>query len=138
MRKTIRSFAIVGIIFIIYVIATFIMPSTENLGEGYVFDSEAQIIYSTNTNISINPYIVDYKYNQQYIIVKQQLPKYNNVIYNEVIYPNNIDSVFYYVINKQKHLMQGPLDATSFENYIRNMKIELFFYSSKDEEDKSK
>lgn len=127
MRKTIRSFAIVGIIFIIYVIATLIMPSTENLGEGYVFDSEAQIIYSTNTNISINPYIVDYKYNQQYIIVKQQLPKYNNVIYNEVIYPNNIDSVFYYVINKQKHLMQGPLDATSFENYIRNMKIELFF-----------
>ncbi len=138
MRKTIRSFAIVGIIFIIYVIATFIMPSTENLGEGYFFDSEAKIIYSTNTNISINPCIVDYKYNQQYIIVKQQLPKYNNVIYNEVIYPNNIDSVFYYVINKQKHLMQGPLDATSFENYIRNMKIELFFYTSKDEEDKSK
>ena len=68
MRKIIRSFAIVGIIFIIYVIATFIMPSTENLGEGYFFDSEAKIIYSTNTNISINPYVVDYKYNQIYII----------------------------------------------------------------------
>ncbi len=112
---------------LVYFFLTFIMPDVRHLGGGYIFLGETKIIYNRKTNCEVGPYVEDYKYDRNYIIVMQKRPQYQNVIYNSVEYPGCSDSIFFYVIEKQTDTVLGPLDSTMFNDCISKLQIDLAF-----------
>ena len=111
----------------IYLLLTFIMPDVKFLGKGYVYHGDARIIYKPKTSYSIEPSVIDYKFNRNYIIIMQKLPKYQNVIYKQVDYPDSSDSVYFYVIEKQTDLIFGPFDSIMFNDCIEKHQVGLTF-----------
>lgn len=82
-------------------IVSLLIPARINLGDEYYFDQECKVILSKTTLIFVEPYVVDYNLNTDYTIVKQKLPDIKHDIFDYSIYPNDIDSVFYYIIDKE-------------------------------------
>lgn len=126
-QKTIYLKKILIGICLIYLVLTFIMPDAKYLGNGYVFLVETGIIYKPKTAYGIDPYVIDYKFNRHHIIAMQKVPKYQNDIYNRVEYPNQSDSVFFYVIEKRTDTILGPFDSTMFMDCIKTLQIDLAF-----------
>lgn len=112
---------------LVWLLLTFIIPDVKQLGGGYVFLGETKIIYNRKTNYEVGPCVEDYKYNRNYIIVKQKVPQYKNVIYNSVEYPESLDSVFFYVIEKHSNIVLGPLDSIMFNDCISKLQVGLVF-----------
>lgn len=112
---------------LVWLFLTLIIPDVKHLGGGYVFLGEAKIIYNRKTNCELGPYVEDYKYDKNYIIVMQKMPQYQNVIYNSVEYPGSSDDIFFYVIEKQTDTVLGPLDSIMFNDCISKLQIDLVF-----------
>lgn len=127
MNKKAKFLIISTIGIIIYLIITLIIPDAKYLGKGYFFLEETKIIYKPKTSYGIDPYVIDYKFNSDYIIIMQKVPKYQNIIYDQVEYPNNSDSVFFYVIEKQTDMKFGPFDSIMFNDYIKKYQVSLSF-----------
>ena len=122
----IKFLLVVG--FIIYLFLTLIMPDAKYLGKGYVYLEETKIIYNKRKpGCGIMPYVLDYKFNSKHIIVMQKRPQIPNVIYNQLEYPNRLDSVFFYVIEKSTNAMYGPCDSMMFNDCIRKLQVDLTF-----------
>ena len=89
-----------------------------DLGSHFIYDTEHQYISGHQIGIlypliikhqpnrkDIPPIVMDYKYDNDYILVKQK-PKipleqiYYN--YNEIIYPSGLDTTYYWIIEKKQ------------------------------------
>ena len=96
-----------------------------DLGSHFIYDTEHQYISGNQIGIlypliikhqpnrkDIPPIVMDYKYDNDYILVKQK-PKipleqiYYD--YNEIIYPSGLDTTYYWIIEKKTGEVMGPL-----------------------------
>lgn len=112
---------------LVWLFLTLITPDVKHLGCGYVFLGETKIIYNRKTNCEVGPYVKDYKYDKNYIIVMQKKPQHQNVIYKPVEYPSSSDSIYFYVIEKRTDTVFGPLDSITFNDCISKLQVDLAF-----------
>ncbi len=103
-----------------------------DLGGHFIYDVEHQCISGHQIGIlypcitghqperkDVPPLVIDYEYDDVFILVKQK-PKIpiDQIYYdfNEVTYPCGLDSTYYWIINKRKGTVLGPLLYTDFYN----------------------
>lgn len=125
----------IKIIFIQIILSCMLLMSctsdiTYRLGNGYVYHNEGgslKRIFCTRAkcNIYIPPTILSYSYDNTFILAKQN-PKFPRLAI-EPDYSYNFDeskdSVFYWVINKKKCQLYGPLSKPEFDAIIDSLRL---------------
>jgi hypothetical protein len=98
--KSIISILLLAIVFLIAWTTITIIFSNDNedLGGGYTYYSEQKMI---SGRFQIPPIILEYKYNSEIIIVKQQPTKYKDIMYVDYDYPLGRDTIYYWIIEKK-------------------------------------
>lgn len=135
-------YCLIGLV-IFLIITLFISPNSGslNIGHGYTYDTEHQYISAHEIGIlyllimkqepnrrDIPPTIIDYKYNNKYIIAKQ-IPKFplEQIYYdfNDVDYYLGLDTIYYWIIDKKKGETLGPLSYSDYISIKKNKGINL-------------
>jgi len=122
---------ITGIIitFSLVILQSCVVDQTKNLGSGYTFRDEGgsmKEIYHDFPNIGgqVPATIVSFDYDKDFIIAKQQPKLPQNPLYERQFEYNNGENSFYYwLVNKKKHIVIGPLDSTSFFKIKKELKV---------------
>jgi len=121
--KRIIAFLII-FYFALLILREIFMPGEEYLGGGYIYDSNTRAIYGKNTGqIDIPNEVVQYKYNKKYIVAKQlylhavDTSWFN--IGNKVL--KNEDSIYYWIVDKQKDTVYDPMDSITFIRFSRRL-----------------
>lgn len=115
------------IILIGVMVSELCFDGTTHLGGGYnLTDNKPQIIYGPA--ITIPPEIVDYKFDNRYIIVMQRLegrfPQrefYDTYKYD---YPSCFGD-YYWIIDKQANLFYGPIVKDDFNKKLDSLSIKI-------------
>lgn len=122
--------------FSIIIVLSVLQSSCDNdsidLGSHYKYDTKHQFITSHQIGIlypfnikqqpkrkDIPPCVIDYKYDNDFIIVKQKPKVPIEQIYydyDEVYYPLGFDSIYYWIIDKNQGCVIGPLLYQDFYN----------------------
>lgn len=108
-----------------------------DLGSHFIYDTEHQYISGHQIGIlypliikhqpnrkDIPPIVMDYKYDNDYILVKQK-PKipleqiYYD--YNEIIYPSGLDTTYYWIIEKKQVMLWVHYYIKSFIVSVKYM-----------------
>ena len=104
-----------GVIFFCLFLIFYIKCDTDskNLGSGFVYNDKHKHITG---KIDIPPTIISYNYDKCFIVAKQKPKEFDEAIYDkkEYVYPLGRDSVYYWLIIKQKQEVFGALDYDSF------------------------
>lgn len=104
-----------------------------DLGSGYEYYAENDAILGP---IDIPPFIVNYSYDERYIIAQQDPQGRNpDAIYYDKMdykYPMGTDSVYYWIIDKTNNTYYGPFLYSDFLEKCREKKINLTFDKTKD------
>lgn len=99
-----------------WITITFIFSDdSEDLGGGYTYYSEQKMI---SGKFQIPPTILEYRYNSEIIIVKQQPTKYKDIMYNDYNYPLGRDTIYYWIIDKKNNSLTGPINYDEFQKLI--------------------
>lgn len=111
-----RKAAIGGVLiisFLIFVALFFLLfhNPNEDLGGGYTYYSEQKFI---SGDYEIPPVVLEYKYNDNVIVVKQRPMKHGNIMYAENNYYLGRDTIYYWIIEKNSQKIIGPTDQKSF------------------------
>ena len=138
-KATIRS----SLSLLIIMSLTAILFSCDNgsveLGSHYRYYTEHQYISGHQIGIlypyiikhqpkrkDIPPIVIDYKYDNDYILVKQK-PKIplEQIYYdfNEIIYPLGLDTTYYWIIDKKTGEVTGPLLYKEFYSRCKTCSI---------------
>ena len=88
------------------------------LGDDFMYYPGSKHISPERENSpSIPSFIIDYDFDDAYIIAKQRpeqfAPDWNG--WRDVVYPNGYDTTYYWLIVKSDKKVIGPLDSTEFE-----------------------
>ena len=67
-----------------------------------------------NGKFQIPPTILEYRYNSDFIIVKQHPTKYKDIMYIDYNYPLGRDTVYYWIIEKKTNTFTGPKSHDEF------------------------
>ena len=93
---------------------------SKNLGKGYFYRDEGgeiKDIFCEYPNCDdIPPTVVSFVYNSKFIIAKQKPLYPPDPLYKEYIYPNGIDTFYYWLIIKKEHLLFGPLSKLELDS----------------------
>ncbi|MBP1630366.1 MAG: hypothetical protein H6Q15_1259 [Bacteroidetes bacterium] len=83
------------------------------LSGGYNFDKEHKHITG---RIDIPPNVINYKYNDDYIIVKQRPTEIHNAIYDKMnyVYKYGKDNIYYWIIIHKDSIVLGPIDSLEY------------------------
>lgn len=116
-------------------------PYIENdLGSGYyLFADPYEILFSKNDNhyeFVIEPHVVSYVYDSNYILAKTKNSKYNPTIYKfwlvdkKDTISHSIDSVIFTPDNRSyvrsvKGSVRGPYDSLTFVSVLDSLNIQL-------------
>lgn len=106
---------------LLYLLITtlFYTPNEIKLSGGYKYYSNRKDIIHKNNNIP--PTVLDYKYNQDFIIALQKPEAYDKIIYGNLgKYEYGRDTIYYWLIICQKDSVIGPM---SFNQYIQTREI---------------
>lgn len=99
----------------------------EDLGNGYEFVDDPGAIYGP---IIIDCHVRDYRFNDDFIIVKQDSDSYRHEIDVGLMQPisSDIDDrFFYWIINKKDTLSIGPTDYNNFIQKSIELNTQLTF-----------
>ena len=101
------------------------------LGNGYEYNIECHHIISEHFDIP--PYIVEYNFDDAFIVAKQKPTHYFNGIYD---YPSGfskekyylgLNALYYWIIDKKKNIAYGPLDSVGFKIKCKDVRTSLDF-----------
>ncbi|MBR0166922.1 MAG: hypothetical protein IJQ13_08610 [Prevotella sp.] len=111
--KSIISILLLAIVFLIAwtTITIIFSDDNEDLGGGYTYYSEQKMI---SGRFQIPPIILEYRYNSEIIIVKQQPTKYKDIMYVDYDYPLGRDTIYYWIIEKKTNSFVGPINYDKF------------------------
>lgn len=111
-------------VIVLFFLAGLCSTDRVNLGEGYYFYKDRKDILGGKTN-GVPPIVEHYWKNSRYILVRQH-PKWPpEAIYGTVNYPYGYGMKYYWVIDKEKDTIQGPMDSISFYKYIRDCSLPI-------------
>lgn len=102
-----------------------------DLGDGYEYNSECHHIISDHFDIP--PYIIEYKFDGNYIIVKQKPTHYFNGIYDypkefrKEKYSKGLNATYYWIIDKKDNIVYGPLSSLEFKTKCKDVNMALYF-----------
>lgn len=131
--KFTKKYITVIIILLFYIVSLLSCDNNSiDLGGHFKYDVEHQYISGHQIGIlypyytyhqperkDVPPLVIDYEYDDVFILVKQipQLPiEQIYYDYNDVTYPFGLDSTYYWIINKNNGIVLGPLTYTDFYN----------------------
>lgn len=133
--KVKTTFKIILLIVFGLICLSILFPNEDtcDLGGGYEYYADNNAIFGP---IDIPPFIVNYNYNERYIIAQQDPQGRNpDAIYYDKMnykYPMGTDSVYYWIIDKTNNNYYGPFLYADFLEKCREKKINLTFDRSKD------
>lgn len=101
---------------------------TKDLGNGYFYRHEGyplnDILCEKVGGGQIPATVVDYAYNDKFIIAKQKPRIPQDSMYDKTYeYKNGANVFYYWLIVKEEHIVLGPLDIDSFEKERVKYKI---------------
>lgn len=124
MAKVKRILFILFIIFTPSIIREIFFPEDDHLGGGYTFNSYA-IWGEKAEQIDIPNEVIQYNYNKKYIIAKQRYLHAVDTTWFNIGNRNSAygkyDSIYYWIIDKQKDTVYGPMDSVQFIDYCKRL-----------------
>lgn len=102
------------------------------LGKGYFYRDEGgeikDILCERPNGKEIPATVLDYAYNNKYIIVKQKPKLPQDPLYNrDYEYHNGESALYFWIILKEKDIAFGPMDKTEFIAKTKELGINLKF-----------
>lgn len=102
------------------------------LGKGYFYRDEGgeikDILCERPNGKEIPATILDYVYNDEYIIAKQKPKLPQDPLYKEEYeYHYGEESLYFWIIIKKKDIIFGPMNKIEFANKIKKLGINLKF-----------
>jgi len=102
--------------------------STENLGDGFFYRNEGgdikDILCEKPKGGQIPSTVVDFAYNNEFIIAKQKPKLPQDILYDKNYnYKLGADFTYYWLIVKDKHIVLGPFDEREFMEERKKYKI---------------
>lgn len=103
------------------------------LGNNYIYDAEHQHIIGA---IDIPPVIINYKYNEKFIVAKQSPTAFDNIIYDKMKYDYYLgrDTIYYWIIDKQTGKVWGPIDYNKYTLLLSKSNAPKDFYNLENKE----
>ena len=143
MRKYVKICIILSIILVWILSLGSCNKDEVNLGHHFKFDTKRQCVFSHQIGVlypiviknqpgrrDIPPNVIDYVFDKRYVLVKQQ-PKIplEQIYYdsNDVAYPHELDSLYYWIIIKRDGIVLGPMLFDDFHNKCNELGISLSF-----------
>lgn len=107
------------------VVVPFCNSNVKRLGGAYEYDTDGKRIFGPD--IDIPPIIMHYEYNDRYILVQQKPCKNREeAIYDRTyLYPMGRDTIYYWIIDKQKHSYDGPMLYKEFTIKTERLNLNL-------------
>ena len=119
----------------------FIKQDQIDLGCHFIYDEEHHCITAHQIGLlfpfiikqqperkNIPPEVIDYVYNDSFILVKQK-PKIplEQIYYdsNDILYPNSPNSEYYWIIDKRNGYVIGPLSYIDYCSKCKEYEIEI-------------
>ncbi len=104
--------------------------STTELGNNYFLRIEGrtanEIINRKPNQRGIPPDILRYNYDDDFIIAEQRPNKFDDVMHNDKIkYEKGRESLYYWIIIKDKDELIGPLDISKFQEAKKEYDIPI-------------
>ena len=100
----------------VWLIISFIFnDGTDNIGDGYTYYPEQQFITGKH---EIPPRVLEYKYKDEVIVVKQRPLEHQDIMYKDYNYFMGRDTLYYWIIEKKAPRIIGPLDYENFINRV--------------------
>ena len=100
----------------------FFQTPTVKFSKDFYYNYESNSIFGKNELIDISPEIVDYKYDKNFVIVKQK-PKYiNDSMYDypeDYKYANGLGEYYYWLIILGEKTVLGPLTYEDFSEVCK-------------------
>ncbi len=128
--KRISLYVLVIFIILVLISVFFSLPPYKYLGNGYVYHSEYYYITGNTKEEHIPPNVIKYKNSSQYVTA-MQVPLRN--IYqlhlpdefDSLTYVLDMDTTYYWIIEKQKHIVYGPLLWEEYVSKCDDLSIKL-------------
>ncbi len=98
------------------------------LGADYYYCKYRKDILCNNNkdgSVDIPPTVLSYAFDRNYILVKQKMDTSIDVIYDKIVYPHSVDSIYYWVINKKIPKVYGPINKNEFDEILNDNNIKL-------------
>ncbi|MEE3417576.1 MAG: hypothetical protein VZR53_19820 [Prevotella sp.] len=97
------------------------------MGDNYIYDSEHQHIIGA---IDIPPVVKEYKYDKRFIVAKQLPEAFDYAIYDKMEYNYYLgrDTAYYWIIDKQKEEVWGPMDYNKYTSLLSKYNAPKDFY----------
>jgi hypothetical protein len=142
MEKILRLIFII-LIFIVLIFIAFVFDDypadKEKLIGGYEFERIGETVscISDGDKIVVNSDIKCYEYNDDYILVLQDLIAHGAGLQDDTTYyPDGNDNIYYWVLEPKRKLKMGPLSRENYLHLLDSLKIDLKLDDSKYFDDK--
>lgn len=97
-------------------------PGVVYLGQGFTYDDElCHINYwkrGDTRHFCIPSRILNYKNQRNYILVKQQPKKYDELLEGRFTYPYGRDTTYYWLVNKKTLEVLGPVLYSEMKQHL--------------------
>jgi len=123
--KALKWFILFGVVFLLQGCTS---DYTKNLGGGYFFRNEGgdikDILCKKPKGGEIPATVIAFDYDRKFIIAKQNPKLPQDILYeNEYHYELGADTIYFWVIIKENHLVLGPLKEEEFREVREKYKI---------------
>ena len=111
---------------------------TKYLGDGYYYRYEGGDIKDISNEWphrgQIPSTVVDYAYNRRFILASQVPKLPQDILYEkEYEYKEGPNAVYYWIIDKKKHIVYGPLVFYEYVKFRKKLNIKEDFYLKSDD-----
>lgn len=113
-----------GVILFVYLAS---QPYTVKFSRDFYYDYESSSIFGKENLVDIPPNIVNYAYDKNFVIVKQQpVLVYIDYDYNQdYSYKAGLDESYYWLVSLAEKNVYGPLLYDEFETLCKKYEVQL-------------
>ena len=126
----IKSIFVRSIIMVTIILQYSCSDEIERLGNGYFYRDEGgsikDILCEHPNGSQIPATVVDYVYNNKFILAKQKPKIPQEPLYDKIYtYPNGNEQFYYWLIIKESHTVLGPLSITKLDSIKTKYKVSI-------------
>lgn len=108
-------------------------PTIDIISDNYYFSYEQKAIIGKSELADIPPYVTEYYYDKDFVLVKQKPHYYKDDMYDSITshnYINGLGEYYFWIIQLKNNAVFGPMMFCEFNNVCKQINIDEKLLSS--------